>query len=92
MRRKLAGQADLGGRVGPGRREGQTTTGRPAVPGPPPKGKATRSDAQQAAGGLLGLVAPAGAGGGGQQGTTLAARAPPTTTSYRTLGTWLAVA
>ena len=25
-------------------------------------------------------------------GTTVAASAPPTTTSYRTLGTWLAVA
>ena len=35
------------------------------------------------------LPAPAAAD---SSGTTVAASAPPTTTSYRTLGTWLAVA
>ena len=62
-------QADLGGRVGPlgdreepGHRVGQQRQARP-------QGQDHQEhDAQQAAGGLLGLTAPASAGGGGQQG------------------------
>ena len=93
MRRKLATRptwvaASAPWETGKSRATGSASSARPA-----PRGRSTRSTTPSrplavswAWWRLPALVA------GASRGTTVAARAPPTTTSYRTLGTWLAVA